>query len=101
MGSKQITNYTNSRALRGRLSRIQQRRREEDREKAARRKPGKKRRTHDGRPDDVSRNVKIEMAISVISNRSVDEESESDSRGGFLQIAQGREESQSLLIQQH
>lgn len=56
----------------------------------ARRKPGKKRRAHDGRPDDVSRNVKIEIAISVIRNRSVDEESESDSRGGFLQIAQGK-----------
>ncbi len=42
------------------------------------------------RPDDVSRNVKIEIAISVIRNGSVDEESESDSRGGFLQIAQGK-----------
>lgn len=58
--------------------------------KVAWKKPGKKKRTHDWRPDDVSRNIKIEMAISVISNQSVDEESESDSRGGFLQIAQGK-----------
>lgn len=33
---------------------------------------------------------KRNKAISVIRNRSVDEESESDSRGGFLQIAQGK-----------
>jgi len=46
--------------------------------------------TCEGRPDDVSRNVKIEIAISVIRNRSVNEESESDTRGRFLQIAQGK-----------
>lgn len=42
------------------------------------------------RPDDVNRNVIIEREISVIRNRSVDEESESDSQDGFLQIAQGK-----------
>lgn len=36
------------------------------------------------------RNIKVEIAISVIRNQSVDEESESDSRGDFLQIAQGK-----------
>ncbi len=51
------------------------------------------------RPDDVSRNVKIEIAISVIRNGSVDEEeSESDSRRGFLQIAQGEGKRVSKLL---
>ena len=39
-------------------------------------------------PDDISRNIKI--AISMFTYWSVNEESESDSRGGFLQIAQGK-----------
>lgn len=64
-------------------------------------KSGKKGRTHDRRPDDVSRNVKIETAISVIRNRSVDEESESDTQEVSCRLHRGREEIKSVYIQQH
>lgn len=44
---------------------------------------------HEGEAsDNISRDVKT--AISVFRNLSVNGESESDSRGGFLQIAQGK-----------
>lgn len=49
--------------------------------------------------DDVSRNVKIERAISVIRNRSVDEESEPERFPA--DCTEGREERQSVFIQQH
>lgn len=49
-----------------------------------------------GRPDDVSGNVKIETAISVIRNLSVEKKHKSDAQGVSCRLHRGREDSQFL-----